>query len=155
MDTTKSISISTNKKRLDLKMIHAFLSQRSYWAKGIPLALLKKSIKNSVCFGIYVDSKQVGFARVTSDLSTFAYIADVFILENFRGQGLSNLLMQAIVDYPDFKNLRRWMLMTADAHFLYEKFGFTLAAKPERVMEKFIPNIYVSEAVREVAITLL
>ena len=144
-DTEKNISISTDKKKLDLDMIHGFLSGQSYWAKGIPMKLVKKSIKHSICFGVFVGKKQVGFARVVSDRATFAYIADVFILEDYRGQGLSRALMQAITSHKKFQNFRRWMLISADAHFLYEKFGFNVVAKPERFMEKHKSNMYVSQ----------
>ena len=126
-------------------MIHTFLSERSYWAREIPLKLVKKSIKYSVCFGVFVGDKQAGFARVMSDRTTFAYIADVFILEDYRGQGLSNILMNAITNFPDFKNLRRWMLVTTGAHFLYEKFGFRVVAKPEKFMEKHKSNMYAAQ----------
>ena len=143
-DTEKNITVSTNKNKLDLEMIHTFLSEQSYWAKGIPLNLFKKSIKNSICFGVYVGKKQVGFARVISDKSTFAYIADVFVLEEYRGHGYSSVLMQAITNHKKFQNFRRWMLVTADAHFLYAKFGFNVVTKPEKFMEKHIPNAYVS-----------
>ncbi len=144
-DTLTNVIVITDKKKLDIDMIHAFLSERSYWAKEIPLKLIKKSIKHSVCFGVFVDDKQVGFARVISDRATFAYIADVFILEDYRGQGLSSILMNAITDFPDFKNLRRWMLVTTDAHFLYEKSGFRIVAKPEKFMEKHRSNLYVAQ----------
>ena len=124
-------------------MIHAFLSDQSYWAKGIPINLVKKSIRNSICFGVYVEKQQVGFARVISDKATFAYIADVFVLEEYRGQGYSSVLMQAITNHKKFQNFRRWMLVTTDAHFLYQKFGFTVVTKPEKFMEKHRPNMYV------------
>lgn len=130
-------------KKLDIDMIHTFLSERSYWAKSIPMKLVQKSIKNSICFGVFVGKKQVGFARVISDKSTFAYIADVFILEEYRGRGLSSILMKSISEYKKFQNFRRWMLVTTDAHFLYEKFGFTIVSKPEKFMEKRRPNMYV------------
>ena len=142
-DTEKKITVSTNKKKLDVDMIHAFLSDQSYWAKGIPINLVKKSIRNSICFGVYVEKQQVGFARVISDKATFAYIADVFVLEEYRGQGYSSVLMQAITNHKKFQNFRRWMLVTTDAHFLYQKFGFTVVTKPEKFMEKHRPNMYV------------
>ena len=144
-ETQINVVVTTDKKKLDIDMIHTFLSERSYWAREIPLKLVKKSIKYSVCFGVFAEDKQVGFARVKSDRTTFAYIADVFILEDYRGQGLSNILMNAITNFPDFKNLRRWMLVTTDAHFLYEKFGFRVVAKPEKFMEKHKSNMYAAQ----------
>ena len=141
-DKLTNVIVTTDKKKLDIDMIHAFLSKRSYWAKEIPLKLVKKSIKHSICFGVYIGGKQVGFARVISDRATFAYIADVFVLEDYRGQGLSSILMNAIMNFPKFQSLRRWMLVTADAHFLYEKAGFRIVAKPEKFMEKHAPNMY-------------
>ena len=133
--------ISTDKSRLDLTVIHDFLT-RSYWAAGIPIEIVKKSIEHSLAFGVYKESKQVGFARVISDFATFAYIGDVFILEDYRGQGLSKWLMEVIADYPELQGLRRWVLLTRDAHGLYRKTGFTEPRNPERYMEKGFAGIY-------------
>lgn len=116
--------ISTNKKLLDIAIIHEYLSERSYWAQGIPIKTVQRSIKHSICFGVYAQEKQIGFARLVTDQATFAYLADVFVLETHRGLGLSKWLMQCIHEYPETKNLRRWMLTTKDAHGLYEKFGW-------------------------------
>ncbi len=134
MTETNSLNISTDKSLLDIEVIYNFLSL-SYWAKGRPLSILKKSINNSLCFGVYLDNKQVGFARVVSDYATFAYLADVFILEEHRGKGLSKKLVTAILENPELKTIRRWMLATKDAHDLYSKFGFRLLKNPERFME--------------------
>jgi GNAT superfamily N-acetyltransferase len=134
--------ISTDKTRLDLEMIHGYLSGESYWAKGMPMETMKRSIENSICFGVFIKDQQVGFARVISDCATFAYLADVFILEDHRGNGLSKMLMEYILAYPHLQGLRRWALGTADAHGLYAKFGFTPLAKPERFMEKNNPEVY-------------
>lgn len=134
--------ISTDKARLDVDMIHDFLSNRSYWAKGIPRETLEKSIAGSRCYGVYVEDKQVGFARLITDGATFGYLCDVFILEEYRGEGLSKQLIQTITEDPDLQLLRRWVLVTADAHTLYTRFGFSELARPERYLEKARPNPY-------------
>ncbi len=116
--------ISTDRSKLDVEMIHRFLT-RSYWAEGIPRETIARSIENSLSFGVYDNREQVGFARVISDFATFAYIADVFILEPYRGRGLAKELMATIMAHPDLQGLRRWSLGTRDAHGLYAQFGFT------------------------------
>ena len=133
--------ISANRSRLDLDVIHGFLS-RSYWAKNIPRETVQRSVDHSLCFGVYHRDRQVGFARVISDFSTTAYVSDVFVLEPYRGGGLSKRLMQHIKGHPDLQGLRRWMLVTADAHGLYEQFGFTRVAHPERYLEILVANPY-------------
>lgn len=133
--------ISTDVSRLDLGVIHSFLTQ-SYWANGIPLDIVKKSIENSLCFGVYNQGRQVGFARVITDYATFAYLADVFVLPSERGQGLSKWLMQTIKEHPKLQGLRRWMLATRDAHGLYEKYGFERVIDPDKLMVISKPNIY-------------
>jgi len=138
--------ISTDKRRLDLSVVHGFLTA-SYWAAGIPLEIVKKSIEHSLSFGVYKGDKQVGFARVITDYATFAYIGDVFILEDYRGQGLSQWLMQVIADYPELQGLRRWLLLMRDAHGLYKKTGFVEPKTPERYMEKVLPDVYKNEGV--------
>src|SRR5258707_15185406 len=132
--------ISTDKRRLDLTVIHEFLT-KLYWAAGIPIETVKKSIEHSLAFCVYKDGKQVGFARVITDFATFAYIGDVFILEDYRGQGLSKWLMQVIADYSELQGLRRWLLLTRDAHGLYKKTGFVEPKTPERYMEKVLPDV--------------
>jgi GNAT superfamily N-acetyltransferase len=134
-------SISTDINRLNLNLIHQFLSN-SYWAKNLPMEVLQRSIQNSLVFGLYQGKQQIGFARLITDHATFAYIADVFILESFRGQGLGKWLMETIVSHPELQGFRRWLLATQDAHELYRKFGFTELKNPDRFMEKFYPNIY-------------
>ncbi len=140
--------ISTDKKKLDIPFIHRYLSTASHWAKNIPPGIVEKSIDGSVCFGVYdlqpgfPAGKQVGFARMITDCATFGYLADVFIVEEHRGRGLSKWLMEVIMNYPDFKNLRRWMLATKDAHGLYKKFGFDAPDKPERIMQILKTNPY-------------
>ncbi len=122
-------------------VVHGFLSQ-SYWARAIPKTLVERAIKNSLCFGVYHNSAQVGFARVISDYATFAYLADVFILPEHRGQGLSKALIETILIHPELQGLRRWMLVTLDAQRLYESFGFKPVPHPERHMEIHHPGIY-------------
>ena len=134
--------ISTDTARLDLDVIHDFLATQSYWAGDIPREIVARSIANSLCFGIYDDARQIGFARVISDYSTYAYIADVFVLEAYRGRGLSKALMGMITSHPHLQGLRLWTLRTADAHGLYRKFGFVEPTLPERLMERLDPDIY-------------
>ena len=133
--------ISTDKSRLDLTLIHNFL-RTSYWAAGIPLEVVRRSIEHSLSFGLYKEDQQIGYARVITDFATFAYLGDVFILEPFRGQGLSKWLMEVIVTYPELQGFRRWILLTKDAHGLYKKVDFTGVATPERYMERFFPDVY-------------
>lgn len=133
--------ISDDKDELDLDLIHGFLRE-SYWAKDIPRALVEKSIHHSLCFGVYEGIKQVGFARVITDYATFGYLADVFILPEYRGLGLSKRLMDEILAHEELQGLRRWMLATKDAHGLYEQKGFVPLSKPERFMEISRPGLY-------------
>jgi len=125
--------ISTDRSRLDVGLIHSFLSS-SYWAQGIPRKIVEKSIANSLCFGAFLGARQVGFARVISDFSSIAYVADVFVVTEHRGRGIARRLIQAIIDHPELQGLRRILLATQDAHGLYEKFGFQLLTNPERFM---------------------
>jgi GNAT superfamily N-acetyltransferase len=145
--------ISTDPARMDLDVIHGFLTN-CYWAKGIPREVVAQSIEHSLCFGVYDESPrlakdgrrgapvQVGFARVVSDFATVAYLGDVFVLESYRGRGLSRWLMQCVVGHPALQNLRRWILLTRDAHRLYSQFGFTPLKAPERYMERHRPDVY-------------
>ncbi|MBS1598208.1 MAG: GNAT family N-acetyltransferase [Bacteroidetes bacterium] len=133
--------ISTDESALDIQYIHGFISQ-SYWAAGIPLETLQRSIKGSLCFGLYDDEKQIGFARVVSDKATFGYLADVFVDEKYRGKGLGAWMMSVIMSHPDLQGFRNWMLGTRDAHELYKKFGFTQLDQPERIMRKNDPDVY-------------
>jgi len=135
-------TISTDKSRLDVAMIHRYLSEESYWAKNIPRELVERSIENSICFGAYDGDRQIGFARVVTDRAAFAYIGDVFVLDSHRGRGVSKQLMQAIRDHPDLRLLRRWHLLTRDAHALYRQFGFQELAKPEWHMEIGVKDPY-------------
>ena len=129
-----NITISTDKSKLDIVMIHHFLAKESYWAKNIPLSIVRKSIGGSLCFGMYESGKQIGFARVITDGATFGYLADVFIVAAFRGRGLAKMFMKEIMEHPELQGFRRWMLATRDAHGLYALFGFTPLDKPERIM---------------------
>lgn len=126
---------STDKNKLQLEVIHDYLSKESYWAQNMPVELIKESIAGSICFAIYFNNKQIAYARVITDNATFAYLADVFVLEEQRGKGLSKELMRFILDHPSLKHLRRFMLATRDAHGLYKQFGFNALAKPETMME--------------------
>ena len=135
------LTISTDRSKLDRKAIHEFLTA-SYWATGIPREVVDRSIDGALCFGVFEDGRQVGFARVITDSATFAYLADVFVLESHRGRGLAAWLMECILAHPDLQGLRRWMLLTRDAHPLYRKSGFRDLAHPERVMEMTFPGIY-------------
>ena len=134
--------ISTDRTRLDLNVIYSFLTT-CYWAKGIPREVVARSIEHSLCFGIYDGGgAQAGFARVVSDYATVAYLGDVFVLESYRGRGLSKWMMECITQHPALQNLRRWILLTRDAHGLYSQFGFTPIEAPERYMELHRPNVY-------------
>ncbi len=139
---TSEFTIDTDKSLLQIDVIHEFLSKESYWAKDRTFEQTKRAIENSLCFGVYFATRQIGFARVISDFTTFAYIGDVFILQEFRGIGLSKLLMKTIVSHQDLQGLRRWVLATKDAHGLYEQFNFSGLKFPERWMEKTAPNAY-------------
>jgi N-acetylglutamate synthase-like GNAT family acetyltransferase len=139
----KGFSISTNKKHLDVDLIHDFLNQEAYWSKGIPKETVIKSIENTtLCFGVYKgeigneDIEQVGFARVITDLATHAYLCDVFILPDYRKLGLSKLLMEVITNHSELEGVRRFMLATNDAHSLYKKYGFNQIDNPELFMQK-------------------
>ena len=135
-------TISTDRNRLEIDIIQKFLSEESYWARERTLEQTERAIENSLCFGIYNGENQIGFGRVVTDYATFAYIGDIFVLEEFRGRGISKWLMETIVSHPDLQNLRRWILATRDAHSLYEKFEFAALRFPERWMEKTAPNAY-------------
>jgi GNAT superfamily N-acetyltransferase len=138
--TRGEYTISTDPARLDIVVIHEFLTE-SYWASGVPLTVVKRSIEQSLAFGLYKDHRQIGFARVITDCATFAYLADVFVLGEFQGQGLGKWLIEVVMSHPDLAGLRRWMLATRDAHRLYRKSGFTELRQPERWMEKHAPNV--------------
>lgn len=135
-------TISADKDRLRPEEIHRFLSEESYWARTRTYDQTLRAIENSICFGLYFEDRQVGFARVVSDQATFAYLGDVYVLEEFRGRGLSKWLMETIISHPGLQGLRRWLLATKDAHGLYEHYGFTPLKFPERWMERPAPDAY-------------
>lgn len=152
--------VSTDRARLDLDVIHEFLTN-CYWAKGIPREVVARSIEHSLCFGIYDESSgkspgttklvtpvaaaQIGFARVITDFATIAYLGDVFVVESRRGRGLSKWMMECIMQHPALQGLRRWILLTRDAHGLYQQSGFTPLKSPERYMELHRPAVYDQE----------
>lgn len=133
--------VSCDPQRLDLEVIHGFLAS-AYWSRGIPREIVERALRHSICFGIYVGQRQVGFARAISDHATYAYVADVFVDPEFRGRGLSKRLMEAMLAHPDLRGLRRWGLVTHDAHGLYQRYGFTPIDHPERHLEILRPDLY-------------
>ena len=137
--------VSDNKQKLDIPFIHNYLSKESYLAHNIPVDVVRRSIENSISFGVYHLGKQVGFARVTTDKATFAYLADVFIIEHYRGKGLSRMLLESIHAHPELQGLRRWMLGTRDAHGLYIKIGWTSIPNPDRFMQLHFPDVYIKD----------
>ncbi len=136
------MEISNDKSRLNLDVIHAFLSQESTWALNIPRSLVEQSINNSLCFGGYENGQQIAFARVVSDFATFAYLMDVFIVPQHQGRGLSLQLVQAVMSHPQLQGLRRFMLASSNARGLYQRFGFQQLGNPDIMMEINIPDIY-------------
>ncbi len=143
--TKQEFTVTCDPDKQDLDVIHGFLT-RSYWARGIPKETVARSVAGSLCFALLYKSKQIGFARVISDLATVAYLADVFVLAEYRGRGLSKWLIECVTAHPDLQGLRRWMLATSEAHGLYEKYGFTALSKPSLFMERHNPNVYARPA---------
>lgn len=137
-----NLRISTATSELDIPLIHRFLSEQSTWAKGISFDLVERSIANSLSFGGFLGQQQIAFARVVSDYSTFAYLVDVFVLPEYRGQGHSKSLMEAVLAHPQLQGLRRFVLATSSAHGLYTQFGFTAPKFPQSLMERYFPGIY-------------
>ena len=140
--TRDEFLISTDRSRLDIDAIQLFLENDSYWARTRTPEQTRTAIGNSICFGVYHSGRQIGFARVVSDQATFAYLGDVYVIDEYRGRGLSKWLMEVIVAHPQLQGLRRWVLATRDAHTLYEKFGFHELVHPERWMERPAPDAY-------------
>ena len=134
-------SISTDPEKVDLGAVHAYLSE-SYWAHGIPLAVLQRAISASLCFGLYRGHEQVGFARVVTDHATFAYLCDVYVLPEYQGRGLGKWLIACVMEHPSLQGLRRIMLRTRDAHGLYAPFGFAAGSEPEKLMEIVNRSVY-------------
>lgn len=126
---------SVDKSKLQIDVIYNYLSKESYWAQNIPMEIVKKSAEGSLCFGVYLNTAQIGYARMITDKATFSYLADVFILDPHKGKGLSKQLMKFIMEHPDLQGLRRMALATRDAHDLYKQFGFTALSAPDRMME--------------------
>ena len=133
--------ISTDRSRLDLELIHDFISNQSYWGQGRTVEVVQRALDNSLNFGLYSGARQVGFARVVTDYATFAWVADVFMIEEYRGRGLSQWLMEVMLAHPQLQGFRRWVLATKDAHSLYARFGFIPLHRPERWMERPDPNM--------------
>jgi len=141
-DQRGEFTISTDPARLDIDVIHRYLSEESFWAAGIARDILERAIAASLCFGVYDGGEQVGFARVVTDSATFAYLCDVFVLAPYRGRGLAKRLMEHVIAHPSLRGLRRFVLVTKDAHGLYEKFGFTPLADPSAYMHIHNPYVY-------------
>jgi GNAT superfamily N-acetyltransferase len=139
-----SFQVSTDLSRLDVPLIYRFLSEQSTWAVGISREVVERAIENSLCFGGFVDGRQVAFARVITDFATFANLVDVFVIAEYRGRGYGKLLLGEVMRHPSLQHLRRFTLNTGDAHSLYERFGFTRPQRPETFMERYFPNIYLS-----------
>lgn len=139
-----SFQISTDRTRLDIPMIYRFLSEQSTWAVGISRTAVERSIENSLCFGGYLDGRQIAFARVVTDYATIAYLVDVFVVPEYRGRGYAKQLIRIVMEHPSLQHLRRFTLNTSDAHSLYARFGFAPPQRPDTVMERFFPNIYLS-----------
>ncbi len=134
--------ISTEHDRLDTDLIHTYLSESSYWSRGVPREIVARSIAGALCFGIYQQHKQVGFARIITDCATFAYLTDVFVVDEYKGRGLGKWLVECMLAHPDVQGLRRWLLITKDAHGLYQQYGFQPLGHPEQGMEIHNPDIY-------------
>jgi len=139
-----SFQVSTDQSQLDIPMIYRFLSEQSTWAIGISRPVVERAIENSLCFGGYLDGRQIAFARIITDFATFAYMADVFVVPEYRGHGYGKQLIGVVLRHPSLQKLRRFTLNTSDAHSLYERFGFTSPKQPETQMERYFPNIYLS-----------
>lgn len=139
---TTGFMVSTDKSLLNVALIHEFLHDEARWCRGIPRDVVEKAIANSLCFGAYDGVSQVGFARVVTDCATFANLVDVFVISDYRGKGISRLLIDAVIEHAELQGLRRFMLATSDKHALYEKFGFIPLGRPEIFMENFDPDVY-------------
>jgi len=137
-----NLRISSDRREVDVDLVHRFLHEDAYWCRGVPRAVVETAIENSRCYSAFVDGRQIGFARVITDCATFAYLCDVFVLPEARRQGVSKALLHAIDADPELQGLRRFLLATADAHALYAQHGFVPLARPERFMERYKPNAY-------------
>ena len=139
---TDGLQVRVGRDAVDVDCVHAYLSQQSYWARGIPHQTLLRALDHSLCFSGFVDGQQVAFARVVTDCATFANLVDVFVLPDFRGRGYSACLLDAVMAHPELQGLRRFMLATRDAHGLYARYGFTAPARPDTLMERYVPDVY-------------
>ncbi|MGB3541769.1 GNAT family N-acetyltransferase [Rubrivirga sp.] len=137
-------TVTDDRDRLDLEAVHAYLT-RSYWSTGVPLEVVRRAAAESVTFGLYLEGEQVGYARVVTDRATFAYLCDVYVLEEHRGRGLGRWLVECVMDHPGLQGLRRWLLTTQDAHRFYERLGFDRTTFPERFMTIDRPGLYLDE----------
>ena len=137
-----SLDVRIGRDAVDVDVVHGWLSRESYWAAGIPRAVVERALDHSLCFSGYLGDRQVAFARVVTDCATFAYLADVFVLEDARGHGISARLMDAVLAHPGLQGLRRFMLATRDAHGLYARYGFAPPAHPDSLMERYAPGVY-------------
>lgn len=142
MESTDDYEISTDRGRMDVELIHAFLRESSYWAQGVSRSIVEKSLEHSLCLGAFLKGRQVAFARVITDYATFAYLADVFVLKEHRGREISKRLMRAVLSHPELQGLRRFLPATKDAHGLYAQFGFKPLANPVDFMTIHHPDIY-------------
>jgi GNAT superfamily N-acetyltransferase len=139
-----SFQVSTDRTRLDVPMIYRYLSENSTWAVGISRPVVESAIENSLCFGGYLDGRQVAFARVVTDYATFGHLCDVFVIPEYRGHGYAKQMLRIVMGHPSLQGLRRFTLNTTDSHGLYAKFGFTAPQQPETIMERYSPNIYLT-----------
>lgn len=146
MSADSALRLSTDPADMDVDAIHAYLGGESYWARGIPRETVARSIRNSLCFGVFDGGAQVAFARVVTDRATYAYLCDVYVLPAYRGRGLSRRMMEAVIAHPELQGLRRWGLATRDAHGLYARFGFRPLDRPERFMERTDRDVYTRTA---------
>jgi GNAT superfamily N-acetyltransferase len=140
--TADGFTFSSDRTKVDIGYVHRIASTQLYWAKGIPYDTVKRSVENSLCFGIYTETQQIGFARLVTDYATFGYLADVFVDEQYRGKGLSKTLMEFIFSIDELKGFRRMVLVTRDAHTLYERYGFAQLKTPDTYMELHRPEVY-------------
>jgi N-acetylglutamate synthase-like GNAT family acetyltransferase len=139
-----SFQVSTDRTRLDVPMIYRFLSEHSTWAIGISLSVVESSIENSLCFGGYIDGRQIAFARVVTDYATIAHLEDVFVIPECRGHGYAKQLIRVVIEHPSLQGLRRFTVNTTDTHSLFERFGFCIPKRPDTIMERFLPKLYLS-----------
>jgi GNAT superfamily N-acetyltransferase len=138
----EGFTVSTDPARIDARAVHAYLSEESYWARGVPFDVVERSLQHSLCFGLYDADTQIGLARVITDHATFAYLCDVYVATSHQGNGLGKWLMECVMEYPSLQRLRRFMLRTKDAHGLYRRYGFTETTEPERWLELVKRNLY-------------